>query len=59
LTDPDPNIFKSAAAYLVELARNSKGGRYRKSAKIDALRGCENEILEAYRWALAAVRSDW
>jgi hypothetical protein len=49
LTDPDPNLLKSAAAYLVELARNSKGGRYRKSAKVEALRGCKDEILEAHR----------
>jgi hypothetical protein len=42
------------------VARNSKGGRYRKSAKIDALRECKDEILEAHRWAAyAAVRSDW
>ena len=32
------------AAYLVELARSSKGGRYRKSAKIDALRQYKEEI---------------
>ena len=27
LTDPDPNILKSAATYLVQVARSSKGGR--------------------------------
>jgi hypothetical protein len=45
LTDPDLNILKSAAADLVELTRSSKGGRHRKSAKIEALRECKNEIL--------------
>jgi hypothetical protein len=49
LTDPDPNILKSAAAYLVEVASTSKGGRYRKSATIDALREYKEEILEAHR----------
>ena len=34
------------------MARSSKGGRYRKSAKIDALRECRDEILEAYRSGL-------
>jgi hypothetical protein len=57
LTDPDPNILKSAsarlrrdrsaAAYLVQVARSSADGRYRKSAKIDALRECKDEILDA------------
>jgi hypothetical protein len=56
LTDPDPNILKSAAAYLVELARSSKGGRYRKSAKIDALRECKEEILEAHRSGISIHR---
>jgi hypothetical protein len=32
-----------------EIARSSKGGRYRKSAKIDALRECKEEILETHR----------
>jgi hypothetical protein len=36
LTDPD--ILKSAAAYLLEVARSSDGRRYRKHPKIDALR---------------------
>ena len=40
-----------AAAYLDQIARSSKGGRYRKSAKIDALRECKEEILEAHRIA--------
>ena len=48
MTDPDPNLLKSAAAYLVQVARSSKGGRYRKSAKIEALRECKEEILEAH-----------
>jgi hypothetical protein len=56
LTDPDPNILKSAAAYLVQVARNSKGGRYRKSAKIDALRDCKDEILEAHRSGISIHR---
>jgi hypothetical protein len=56
LTDPDPNILKSAAAYLVELARSSKGGRYRKSAKIEALRECKEEILEAHRSGISIHR---
>jgi hypothetical protein len=51
LAIPDliPNILKSAAAYLAQVARSSKGGRSRKSAKIDALRECKEEILEAHR----------
>ncbi|HEX4200972.1 MAG TPA: hypothetical protein VHY59_05600 [Chthoniobacterales bacterium] len=56
MTDPDPNILKSAAAYLVQVARNSKGGRYRKSAKIDALRDCKDEILEAHRSGISIHR---
>ena len=56
MTDPDPNILKSAAAYLVELARSSKGGRYRKSAKIEALRECKEEILEAHRSGISIHR---
>jgi hypothetical protein len=46
LTDPDPNILKSAAAYLVQVARSSKGGRYRKSAKIDAPEGAFNPLAQ-------------
>jgi hypothetical protein len=56
LTDPDPNILKSAAAYLVQVARSSKGGRYRKSAKIEALRECKDEILEAHRSGISIHR---
>jgi hypothetical protein len=56
LTDPDPNILKSAAAYLVQVARTSKGGRYRKSAKIEALRECKEEILEAHRSGISIHR---
>jgi hypothetical protein len=56
LTDPDPNLLKSAAAYLVQVARSSKGGRYRKSAKIDALRECKEEILEAHRSGISIHR---
>jgi hypothetical protein len=57
LTDPDPNILKSAAAYLVQVARTSKGGRYRKSAKIEALRECKEEILEAHRSGFSIHRN--
>jgi hypothetical protein len=56
LTDPDPNILKSAAAYLVQVARTTKGGRYRKSAKIEALRDCKAEILEAHRSGISIHR---
>ena len=56
MTDPDPNILKSAAAYLVQVARSSKGGRYRKSAKIEALRECKDEILEAHRSGISIHR---
>ena len=38
------------------MARNSKGGRYRKSAKIDALRECKEEILEAHRSGISIHR---
>jgi hypothetical protein len=31
-----------SAAYLVQVARSSKGGRYRKSAKIEGFKGGEN-----------------
>ena len=59
MTDRDPNIPKSAAAYLVQVARTPKGGRYRKSAKIEALRECKEEILEAHRLAaVAALRRE-
>ena len=56
MTDPDPNILKSAAAYLLEVARTSSGGRYRKSAKIEALRECKDEILEAHRSGISIHR---
>jgi hypothetical protein len=57
LTDPDPNLLKSAAAYLIQVARSSKGGgRYRKSAKIEALRECKEEILEAHRSGISIHR---
>jgi hypothetical protein len=56
LTDPDPNLLKSAAAYLVQVARSSKGGRYRKSAKIEALRECKEEILEAHSRGISVHR---
>ena len=56
MTDPDPNLLKSAAAYLVQVARTSKGGRYRKSAKIEALRECKEEILEAHRSGISIHR---
>jgi hypothetical protein len=56
LTDPDPNILKSAAVYLVQVARTTKGGRYRKSAKIEALRECKDEILEAHRSGISIHR---
>ena len=40
----------------MEVARNSKGGRYRKSAKIEALRECKEEILEAHRSGISIHR---
>jgi hypothetical protein len=66
LTDPDPNILKSAsarlrrdrsaAAYLLEIARSTAGSRFRKSAKIDALRDFKDEILEAHRSGISIHR---
>jgi hypothetical protein len=47
LTDPDH--LKSAAEYLLQVARSSEGRRYRKQPKIDALREYKDEILEAHR----------
>jgi hypothetical protein len=47
LTDPDH--LKSAAEYLLQVARSSEGRRYRKQPKIDALRQYKDEILEAHR----------
>ena len=55
----DPDHLKSAAEYLLEIARSSEGRRYRKQPKIDALRQYKEEILEAHRQAaVAAVRSE-
>ena len=53
----DPKTLKSAAAYLLKIARSS-GGRRRhcKQPKIDALRQCKEEILEAHRHGLAVHR---
>jgi hypothetical protein len=52
----DPNNLKSAAAYLLQIARNSEGRRYRKQPKIDALRQYKEEILEAHRSGLSVHR---
>jgi hypothetical protein len=53
LTDPDPHILKSAAAYLREIARRPDAGRrHRKQPKIDALRQYKGEIPEAHRYAV-------
>jgi hypothetical protein len=54
LTDPDH--LKSAAEYLLEIARSSEGRRYRKQPKIDALRQYKEEILEAHRSGLSVNR---
>jgi hypothetical protein len=54
LTDPDH--LKSAAGYLLQVARNSEGRRYRKQPKIDALRQYKEEILEAHRRGLSVHR---
>jgi hypothetical protein len=54
LTDPDH--LKSAAEYLLEIARSSEGRRYRKQPKIDALRQYKEEILEAHRSGLSVHR---
>ena len=56
MTDPDSDNLKEAAAYLVQVARSSKGGRFRKSAKIEALRECKDEILEAHRRGISIHR---
>jgi hypothetical protein len=53
LTDPDH--LKSAAEYLLQVARSSEGRRYRKQPKIDALRQYKEEILEAHRLAAGAA----
>jgi len=54
LTDPDH--LKSAAEYLLQVARSSEGRRYRKRPKIDALRQYKEEILEAHRSGLSVHR---
>jgi hypothetical protein len=54
LTDPDH--LKSAAEYLLQVARNSDGRRYRKQPKIEALRQYKEEILEAHRSGLSVHR---
>jgi hypothetical protein len=56
LTDPDPNNLKSAAEYLLQVARTSESRRYRKQPKIDALRQYKEEILEAHRSGLSVHR---
>ena len=56
MTDPDPNNLKSAAEYLLQVARSSEGRRYRKQPKIDALRQYKEEILEAHRSGLSVHR---
>src|SRR3981081_1728906 len=53
----DPKTLKSAAAYLLKIARSSEGRRrHCKQPKIDALRQCKEEILEAHRHGLAVHR---
>jgi hypothetical protein len=54
LTEPDH--LKSAAEYLLQVARSSEGRRYRKQPKIDALRQYKEEILEAHRSGLSVHR---
>jgi hypothetical protein len=56
LTDPEPDHLKSAAEYLLQVARNSDGRRYRKQPKIEALRQYKDEILEAHRSGLSVHR---
>ena len=56
MTDPDPDHLKSAAEYLLQVARSSEGRRYRKQPKIDALRQYKEEILEAHRSGLSVHR---
>jgi hypothetical protein len=55
LTDPDH--LKSAAEYLLQVARSAEGRRYRKQPKIDALRQYKEEILEAHRSGLSVHRA--
>ena len=52
----DPDHLKSAAEYLLQVARNSDGRRYRKQPKIEALRQYKEEILEAHRSGLSVHR---
>ena len=52
----DPDHLKSAAEYLLQVARSSEGRRYRKQPKIDALREYKEEILEAHRSGLSVHR---
>ena len=52
----DPDHLKSAAEYLLHVARSSEGRRYRKQPKIDALRQYKEEILEAHRSGLSVHR---
>ena len=52
----DPDHLKSAAEYLLQVARSSEGRRYRKQPKIDALRRYKEEILEAHRSGLSVHR---
>ena len=52
----DPDHLKSAAEYLLQVARSSEGRRYRKQPKIDALRQYKEEILEAHRSGLSVHR---
>ena len=52
----DPDHLKSAAEYLLQVARSSEGRRYRKQPKIDALRQYKDEILEAHRSGLSIHR---
>jgi hypothetical protein len=54
LTDPDH--LKSAAEYLLQVARSAEGRRYRKQPKIDALRQYKEEILEAHSSGLSVHR---
>ena len=57
MTDPDPHILKSAAAYLREIARRPDAGRrHRKQPKIEALRQYKEEILEANRSGVSVHR---
>src|SRR6202043_112100 len=51
-----PDHLKSAAEYLLQVARSSEGRRYRKQPKIDALRQYKEEILEAHRSGLSVHR---